>query len=79
MMSTSCSPIPLCPTTDHLGRVAIAGLIGGPVYLLIEFVTGFDLLGFGPWPGILAFIGGVVTSIVKFARPDDDFEDGAIV
>jgi carboxylesterase len=72
-------PNPPLPTTDHLGRVAIAGLIGGPVYLLIEFVTGFDLLGFGPWPGILAFIGGVVTSIVKFARPDDDFEDGAIV
>jgi carboxylesterase len=72
-------PNPPLPRTDHLGRIAITGLVGGPAYLLIEFVSGFDLLGFGPWPGILAFIGGVVTSMIKFARPDDDFEDGAIV
>jgi len=72
-------PNPPLPTTDQLGRVAIAGLVGGPAYLLIEFISGFDLLGFGPWPGILAFIGGVVTSIIKFARPDDDFDEGAVL
>ena len=72
-------PNPPLPTTDQLGRVAIAGLVGGPAYLIIEFVSGFDLLGFGPWPGILAFIGGVVISIVKFARPDDDFDEGAVL
>jgi len=35
-----------------------------------------DLLGMGPWPGLLAFIGGLSTLIWRSARADDDFGDG---
>jgi hypothetical protein len=36
-----------------------------------------DLLGMGPWPGLLAFIAGLSTLIWKSARAEDDFGDGA--
>lgn len=75
-------PNPRIAPTDQLGKIALGGLVGGPVYLIVEALTGFNLFGFGPWPGVLAFIGGVVTSIYKFAKPDDDpdtYDDGAVI
>lgn len=72
-------PNPPMPNVDQLARWAIIGLLGGPAYLLIEFFTGFSFFGTGPWIGILGFIGGVVASIMKFARKDDDYDDGAIL
>lgn len=75
-------PNPRIEPTDQRGRWAIAGLVGGPIYLLVEGLTGFDLFGFGPWPGICAFIGGVVMAIYKAAKPStdgDDYDDGAVI
>jgi esterase/lipase len=72
-------PNPPLPAIDQAARYALVGLIGGPAYLLLEYTTGFTFFGTGPWPGVLLFIGGVVASIVRLARDDDDFDDGAEV
>ncbi len=72
-------PDPKLPQVDQSARIALIFLIGGPAYLLLEYLTGFTFFGTGPWPGVLLFIGGVVASIIRLARNDDDFEDGAAV
>jgi carboxylesterase len=72
-------PDPELPKVDQSARIAIICLVGGPAYLLLEYFTGFSFFGTGPWAGILLFIGGVVASIVRLARSDDDFDDGAEV
>lgn len=73
-------PNPKLPEVDQSARIALACLIGGPAYLLLEYTTGFTFFGTGPWPGILLFIGGVAASIIRLARNgDDDFDDGAQV
>ena len=71
-------PNPELPEVDQPARIALICLIGGPAYLLLEFTTGFTFFGTGPWPGVLLFIAGVVLSIMRLARNDDDeFDDGA--
>ena len=72
-------PNPELPSVDQAARIAIICLVAGPAYLLLEYFTGFNFFGTGPWVGILVFIGGVVASIIRLARPDDDddFGDGA--
>jgi carboxylesterase len=74
-------PNPELPEVDQPARIALICLIGGPAYLLLEYTTGFTFFGTGPWPGVLLFIGGVVASIARLARNDDEegFDDGAEV
>lgn len=74
-------PNPPIAPTDDLGKFAVGALLGGTLYLTAYGVIGFDLFGFGPWPGVLSFITGVLITIYKFARPDeelDGFDDGAV-
>ncbi len=72
-------PTPELPKVDQSARIALMCLIGGPAYLLLEYTTGFTFFGTGPWPGILLFIGGVVSAMVRLARNEDDYDDGAEV
>ncbi len=72
-------PDPELPNVDQSARIALICLIGGPAYLLLEYTTGFTFFGTGPWPGVLLFIGGVVASMIRLARNDEDFDDGAEV
>lgn len=73
-------PNPKLPEVDQSARIALFSLLGGPAYLLLEYTTGFSFFGTGPWPGVLLFIGGVVLSIMRLARnEDDEFDDGAAV
>jgi carboxylesterase len=69
-------PNPKLPAADQTSRFALLGIVGGGAYLLFVMFTGIDLLGMGPWPGVLGFIGGISTYIWKSARPEDDFGDG---
>jgi carboxylesterase len=69
-------PNPKLPIPDQISRLAMLGIVGGGAYMLFEIFTGIDLLGIGPWPGVLGFIGGVSTYIWRSARADDDFGDG---
>ena len=69
-------PNPKLPISDQTSRLAILGIVGGGSYMLFELFSDIDLLGMGPWPGLLAFIGGLSTLIWRSARPEDDFGDG---
>ena len=69
-------PNPKLPIPDQISRLAMLGIVGGGAYMLFEIFTGIDLLGIGPWPGVLGFIGGVSTYIWRSARADDDYGDG---
>jgi carboxylesterase len=69
-------PNPKLPSPDQTSRLALLGIVGGGTYMLFVILTNIDLLGMGPWPGLLGFIGGISTYIWRTARPEDDFGDG---
>tara|TARA_B110000503_G_C7168115_1_gene422906 strand:- start:1484 stop:2551 length:1068 start_codon:yes stop_codon:yes gene_type:complete len=69
-------PNPKLEPADQISRFALLGIVGGSTYILFGALTGIDLLGMGPWPGVLGFIAGVTTYIWRSARPDSDFGDG---
>ena len=69
-------PNPKLPISDQTSRLAILGIVGCGGYMLFELFSDIDLLGMGPWPGLLAFIAGLSTLIWKSARAEDDFGDG---
>jgi hypothetical protein len=60
-------------------RPSTIALSIGLIYMAFYLLIGIDLLGFGPWPGILTFLGGIATLIWRSARSDEevDPEDGA--
>jgi hypothetical protein len=72
-------PPPL-PRGDLVGRLAWAGVLFGPAFLLL---TAFLWDDAGPLPlalGTLAFVGGFVTLVARMpARRDDSDDDGAVV
>ena len=54
----------------------------GLLYIALYLIAGFDPIGFGPWPGILIFLGGIATLIWRSAKSDEGFgedEDGAVI
>jgi carboxylesterase len=68
----------LAPIVDPRKRRAIIAMILGPIYTLVAAITYFDPLGVEPWPGILAFIGGLAYFFYALRdTPTDD--DGAIL
>jgi carboxylesterase len=69
-------PNPRLPNSDQTSRLALLGIVGGGGYMFFELFSNIDLLGMGPWPGLLAFIGGLSTLIWRSARAEDDFGDG---
>ena len=72
-------PPPL-PRGDLVSRLAWAGVLLGPAFLLLSALV-WD--GAGPLPlalAALAFIGGFVTLVARLpARRDDEDDDGAVV
>lgn len=66
------------PIRDPTRRNAIIAMILGPVYAIAAAITGFNPFGIEPWPGILAFIGGL---LFFFYGLQDNFndDDGAIL
>ncbi|MEI6867419.1 MAG: alpha/beta fold hydrolase [Actinomycetes bacterium] len=72
-------PNPTIPPPDQVQRAGLICLIGGSLYLFVHLVFKIDFFGLGPWPGILGFLGGIAIYIWRTARPEDEFDDGAIV
>lgn len=70
-------PNPQLPMPDQISRLAMLGVVGGGSYMLFEIFFDMNLLGMGPWPGVLGFIAGASTYIWRSARAADDFGDGA--
>ena len=69
-------PNPKLPIPDQTSRLAMLGVVGGGTYMLFEIFFDMNLLGMGPWPGVLGFIAGASTYIWRSARAEDDFGDG---
>jgi hypothetical protein len=75
-------PPPPLPVPDTIGRFAWAGVLGGPLFLLLAAVLRLDVSG---WPGLLAlgaFMAGFVTLVARMKdRPPSDLggDDGAVV
>jgi hypothetical protein len=71
-------PEPL-PQLDPIAKGAWAGLLGGPVYLVVASLLG-DISDWGALLAIVAFIAGGVTLFLRMSdRPRDDDDDGAVV
>lgn len=75
-------PAPPLPSTDRVGRLAWSGLFGGPLLLFLSAVFGWGL----PAPLMLAcvaaFVGGLITLVVRMKdRPPDHWggDDGAVL
>lgn len=67
---------------DPVARFAWAGIIGGPVLLLANVWGIFTLDGLAPAVGVLAFVAGFVTLVVRMPERlpiDEGPEDGAVL
>jgi hypothetical protein len=73
---------PPVPLPDTLNRFAWAGVLGGPLFLVVAALLNLDVAG---WPGLLslaAFVGGFITLVARMQdRPPADLgdDDGAVV
>jgi hypothetical protein len=73
-------PPPLTVPTDAIARFAWAGVLGGPVVMLLGYVLGLG--GAISTAGLIATVGGFVFLISrrdKHVPPGEDFGDGAVV
>ena len=72
-------PPPL-PSGDLVSRLAWAGVLGGPVFLLVAALVWRDLPAMLLLLALAAFVGGFVTLVARMpgSNPDDP-DDGAVV
>ena len=66
------------PIRDPARRNAIIAMLLGPLYALTAAFTGFDPFGIEPWPGIVAFLLGLIYFFYRLQENQDD-DDGAIL
>jgi hypothetical protein len=72
-------PPPL-PRGDIYSRLAWAGVIGGPLFLLIAAIVGGALPSMLIATALVAFVGGFVTLVARMpGERSDDEDDGAVV
>lgn len=75
------APQPL-PKLDRIARAAWAGVIAGPVLVVVAALAGLTLPGWVLALAGLAFAGGFATLVARAkdrARQDDGWDDGAVV
>jgi hypothetical protein len=71
-------PPPL-PSGDAVARGAWLALIGGPLYLLLTVILGWDVPGWAAFTAVAAFIGGFVALVLRMGDDPRDPDDGAVV
>jgi hypothetical protein len=72
-------PAPL-PHLEPYQQLAWAGVIGGPLALLVAALTGVSFPEWISWLAIVGFVGGFVTLVATMSDDDDwDSDDGAVV
>jgi hypothetical protein len=72
-------PAPL-PHLEPYKQLAWAGVIGGPLTLLVAALTGLEFPEWLSWFAIVGFVGGFVTLVATMSDDDDwDSDDGAVV
>jgi hypothetical protein len=75
------APPPL-PRLDPLTKGAWVALFGGPLYLLVAVMAGWQVSDVAAFCAVAAFVGGFATLVVRMGdRPprDDGPDDGAVV
>lgn len=75
-------PPPPLPTLDPVTRGAWLALFGGPLYLLLAAMLGWDVAGWTAFAAVAAFVGGFVTLVIRMGdepRGSDPDDDGAVV
>jgi hypothetical protein len=71
-------PPPL-PSGDPVTKGAWVALVGGPLYLLLTVILGWDVPGWAAFLAVAAFIGGFVALVLRMGDEPRDPDDGAIV
>ena len=74
-------PPPL-PRLDPASKLAWAALFGGPGYLLVSVIAGWQISSLAGFVAVAAFVGGFATLIMRMGdRPPGDSgpDDGAVV
>ncbi|RJL31405.1 hypothetical protein [Bailinhaonella thermotolerans] len=75
-------PPPPLPKLDVISKVAWLALFGGPAYLLIFTMFGWDIPNWAAFCAVGALIGGFVTLVVRMGDDpprDSGWDDGAVV
>ena len=67
------------PIRERPQRNALLAMLLGPIYAIIAAVVGFNPLGIEPWPGVLVFIGGLVSFFYHLRDSNNDDGDGALL
>jgi hypothetical protein len=73
---------PPVPTASAVSRLAWAGVLGGPAFIVLAALAQLQLHGWWALMPLLAFVAGFVTLVVRMRdRPDepDNPDDGAVV
>jgi hypothetical protein len=71
-------PPPL-PSGDAVSRGAWLALIGGPLYLLLTVILGWEVPGWAAFTAVAAFIGGFVALVLRMGDDPPDSDGGAVV
>lgn len=75
-------PPPPLPRTDPVTKWAWLALFGGPAYLLLAAMFGWDVPGWAAFGAVASFVGGFVTLVVRMGDDpprDSGPDDGAVV
>ena len=70
--------LPPLPRADLVSRLSWAGVVGGPLFLLIAALFWRDLPELLLLVAVAAFVGGFAALVVRMPRDRDD-DDGAVV
>lgn len=75
-------PPPPLPRTDAVTKWAWLALFGGPAYLLLAAIFGWEPPGWAAFLAVAAFVGGFVTLVLRMGDDpprDSGPDDGAVV
>lgn len=74
------APPPL-PVADSTTRLAWAGVVGGPILLLLSVVLGWELASWAQVAGVTAMVVGFITLVARMrdGTEDDGGDSGAVV
>lgn len=73
-------PPPPLPRLDPVAKGAWAALFGGPGYLLVAVLAGWEVPGWAAFVAVAAFVGGFATLVVRMGdQPRDSGPDGGAV
>jgi hypothetical protein len=73
-------PLEPLPPLDSIAKGAWAGLVGGPGYLLVATLAGWQISDWAALAAVIAFVGGFAALVLRLGdRPRDDDDDGAVV